>query len=307
MELNPGPFFCVDCSKTVTGDFHQGNVSLFGRNSGKQCVAMCLTAVVYNFRTNASTWSRRNLNEMLLLGNSLYSHLSNFARKDFLLLCDIPSALSINSEIFSVTFSDSSAGDLHMSGVRDCYVSLDVALNMLITEYNAFLLTIEISTIAIVLDSKGNYKLFDSHSRDIYGKVSTNGTSILLEFDTILEVVLYLQNLYSDRSVVSFEVIGVKVSCLPDHENSMNKTFGSQSDNPKEHTFSGAESCYQRHETSHPISNENENQKSVLYLKRNEKCEKEIVSIRQAQAPPEKTHFLIGAYKCNMEERESCG
>ena len=230
--------------------------------------------------------------------------MSNFARKDFLLLSDIPSALLINSEIFSVTFSDSSAGDLHMSGLRDCYVSLEVALNMLITEYNAFLLTIEISTTAIGLDSKGNYKLFDSYSRDVYGKVS--GTSILLEFDTILEVVLYLQNLYGDRSVVSFEVIGVKVSCLADHENSMNKTFGSQSDNPREHTFSGAESCYQRHETSHPISNENENQKSVLYLKRNEKCEEEIVSIRQTQAPPEKTHFVIRAYKCNMEERESC-
>ena len=151
MELNPGPFSCADCSKTVTGDFHQGNVSLFGRNSGKQCVAMCLTAVVYNFRTNASTWSRRNLNEIFLLGNSLYSHLSNFAIKDFLLLSDIPSALSINNEIFCVMFSHSSAGDLHMSGVRDCYVALEVALNMLITEYNAILLTIEISTIAIAI------------------------------------------------------------------------------------------------------------------------------------------------------------
>ena len=88
----------------------------------------------------------------------------------------------------------------------------------------------------------------------------------------------------------------------------MNKTFGSQSDNTKEHTFNGVESCYQRHETFHPISNENENQKSVLYLKRIGKCEEEIVSIRQlnVQAPPEKTRFLIRPYKCNVEERETC-
>ena len=73
VEMNPGPCYFVDTSKIVTADFHQGNVSLFGSNSGKQCVAICLTAVVYNFRTNASTWIRNNLNEILLLGNSLYS------------------------------------------------------------------------------------------------------------------------------------------------------------------------------------------------------------------------------------------
>ena len=46
VEMNPGPFNIVNSSKTVTADCHQGDVALFGKNAGNQCVAMCLTAVV---------------------------------------------------------------------------------------------------------------------------------------------------------------------------------------------------------------------------------------------------------------------
>jgi len=57
VEMNPEPCYRVDCSKTVTADYHQGDVSLFGMSAGKQCVAMCLTAVVFNDYCNAS-WCR---------------------------------------------------------------------------------------------------------------------------------------------------------------------------------------------------------------------------------------------------------
>ena len=67
LQVNPGPSYLVDCYKTFSADFHQGDVSLFGRNSGKQCVAMCLTAVIYNCKTSASTWSTENLNEYCYL------------------------------------------------------------------------------------------------------------------------------------------------------------------------------------------------------------------------------------------------
>ena len=39
VEMNPWPCYPVDCSKTVTADYHQGDVSLFGMSAGKQCVA----------------------------------------------------------------------------------------------------------------------------------------------------------------------------------------------------------------------------------------------------------------------------
>ncbi|XP_078352155.1 uncharacterized protein LOC144636825 [Oculina patagonica] len=218
VEMNPGPFYVVNSSKTVTADYNQGDVALFGRNAGNQCVAMCLTAVVYNCKNNAS-WSRDQLNEVLIQGNVLYSHISKSVGKDRLLLSEIPSALSINDENFSINFSSSFAGDLHMSDVRDCFFPLQHVLNMLIKDYDAFLLTVEINTVAIIIDNKGNYRIFDSHSRDIHGNIAANGTAVLLEFTSVQEMVQYLQNFYREKNVVPFEVLGMKVENLSVNQN----------------------------------------------------------------------------------------
>jgi len=84
VEMNPGPCYRVDCSKTVMADYHQGDVSLFGMSPSKQCVGMCFTAVVFNDYYNAS-WCRDTLNETLMQGNVLYSHISNLAGRTFFL------------------------------------------------------------------------------------------------------------------------------------------------------------------------------------------------------------------------------
>ena len=49
-EENPGStiYDVVDPSKTICADFSQGNTKTFRQNVGKQCVAMCLTAIIYN-------------------------------------------------------------------------------------------------------------------------------------------------------------------------------------------------------------------------------------------------------------------
>lgn len=54
-------------------------MSQFGPNAGKHCVAMCLTKVVYSFKSNAS-WCRGMLNEILIQGNVLYSLISTSLR-----------------------------------------------------------------------------------------------------------------------------------------------------------------------------------------------------------------------------------
>ena len=50
LETNPGPRI-VDPTKTIAALYSQGNVEVFGTaNAGTQCVAMSLSALVYNFR-----------------------------------------------------------------------------------------------------------------------------------------------------------------------------------------------------------------------------------------------------------------
>lgn len=50
IERNPGPGI-VDPTKTIAAPYSQGNVEIFGTaNAGTQCVAMSLSALVFNFR-----------------------------------------------------------------------------------------------------------------------------------------------------------------------------------------------------------------------------------------------------------------
>ena len=107
----------------------------------------------------------------------------------------------------------------YMSDIRDCFLPLQHVLNVLIKDYNAFLFTIESSTIAIIFDNKGHYRIFDSHSRDMYGNLTVNGRAIMLELNSIEEIVQYLQNFYSEKSVFSFELLGIKVSNLSGNQN----------------------------------------------------------------------------------------
>ena len=50
VEENPGPtmFDIIDPTTTVSADSSQGNETVFSVNSGKQYVAMSLTAIIYH-------------------------------------------------------------------------------------------------------------------------------------------------------------------------------------------------------------------------------------------------------------------
>ena len=47
IEKNPGPnSLHVDPSKTIKAPYSQGNITVFGQNAGKQCVAMSLCSLI---------------------------------------------------------------------------------------------------------------------------------------------------------------------------------------------------------------------------------------------------------------------
>ena len=81
---------------------------------------------------------------------------------------------------------------------------------MLLAEhYCAFILTIDSNAVCIFSTTDGKYKVFDSHSRDIYGRSHPQGTCVLLEATNINNVILYFQSLYSENS--QFELRGVNI------------------------------------------------------------------------------------------------
>ena len=85
VETNPGPtvYDIIDPTTTTCADFSQGGTR-FGFSARKQCVAMSLTAIVYNQLETVSTWNSSSLNTILLNGNGLYNYISNSIRKDYI-------------------------------------------------------------------------------------------------------------------------------------------------------------------------------------------------------------------------------
>ena len=100
VEENPGPtiYDVVDPTKTICAEFPQ--------NAGKQCLAMSLTAIIYNYITNANRWDSTVLNSILYAGHNLYSFISNSGKKSYLLLTYVPEMVSVFDGIYCmVAFS----------------------------------------------------------------------------------------------------------------------------------------------------------------------------------------------------------
>ena len=219
VEENPGPtiYDVVDPTKTICADFSQGNTKKFRQNSGKQCLAMSLTAsaIIYNHITNANTWDSTILNSILCAGNNLYSFISNSVNKSYLLLTDVPEMVSVFDGIYCMQYGAPFAGDLFMANTALPYYSIDNALNNLFAEtqlnYQHCMLTIGCNTVAIFKTSEGTYKVFDSHSRDLYGIPHPLGKCILASVDSIESLVIYFQSTVPPGNETPFEVKGVTV------------------------------------------------------------------------------------------------
>ena len=68
--------------------------------------------------------------------------------------------------------------------------SLSTAFNSLVTaHYHAFILTVDIYTVAIHCLPNGGYKIFDSHSRDLLGLAHPYGTCTLIGVDSLMNLV----------------------------------------------------------------------------------------------------------------------
>jgi hypothetical protein len=73
------------------------------------------------------------------------------------------------------------------------------------------MLTINCNTIAILKTSEGNFKIFDSHSRDLYGIPHPFGKCMLASVEGIQILVIYFQSTVPPGNQTPFEIKGVTV------------------------------------------------------------------------------------------------
>ena len=110
IETNPSPFV-VDPSKTIHALYSQGNSFVFGSNAGKQCVAMSLIAILFDFIY--SIRSSSDLKEILNVGNELYTRLLQSAGQALLMLTELPEVLCLRDIMYRLKYSDSYFGNMY--------------------------------------------------------------------------------------------------------------------------------------------------------------------------------------------------
>ena len=167
--------------------FNQGSEQTFGMNAGKKCVAMSLYAIVYKEIKSVNIWDGLMLNSILMCGNSLYVIISQSINKSYLLLTDVSEFVDIDNHAFNLQYSNSFSGAVHMSENSPRHVTLEHALNEVFVSmrYSSCLLTIGMNTVAILMPFPCVFKVFDSHSRDVFGRLSALGYCVLISVEGI--------------------------------------------------------------------------------------------------------------------------
>ena len=91
------------------------------------------------------------------------------------------------------------------------------AFELLLREnFTPFILTITNCAVAILVESKGTFKVFDSHSRDSEGMFDSYGTCVLVEIASLDKLVEYFENLYVGMIDAVYEFRGVQISTVTD-------------------------------------------------------------------------------------------
>ena len=212
VEENPGPtiFDIIDPMITVSADYSQGNEALFGENAGKQCVAMSLIAIIYHQVEHINEWTS-TLNNILTTGNNLYVSIRySVQANDYLLLTDVPCAVSLYNKVYTLQYSELLTGSLFMISNNGPYMSLQNSLMEVFSnsglKYHCCLLTVGNNTVAVFKNSEQSFKIFDSHSKDFYGMPHSFGKCTLRSIEGLKNIVLYLQMSCSEVGVVPFEI-----------------------------------------------------------------------------------------------------
>ena len=141
---------------------------------------MSLSAIVYNEIKSVNIWNQTTLNTVNVCGDNLYSTISRSIDNNYLLLTDVPEFVDMNNITFHLQYSDSFSGALFMTVNNYPFVTLENALNEIFhsLNYKNCVLTIGMNTVAIMMPFVDVFKVFDSHSRDLYGMPSMSGYSI---------------------------------------------------------------------------------------------------------------------------------
>ena len=175
--------------KSVSGSFHQGYFTLFGRTAGKQCSCNALFSICWSIVKKISLWKSQDLDTILYEGDKIYKSLNADV---YLAVDELPTTISFHNSQFNISLLNIETRK--PKEIKDFLQQMYSCKNDK-GDASGCLIFIDYSTIAL-MSLSGNYYLFDSHSRNERGLIIDNGYSVLLKFQNLKHVENYLTEVY---------------------------------------------------------------------------------------------------------------
>ena len=169
----------------------------------------CPFCLAYSFCVPINIWDTADLNYAILTGNDLYTRfIDNHGSRPYFLthdeLADVPDIAIERRQIrAAVNVRDIEHGFPY--GIVGNYdpvyqagaLHFEMAIARAFTRSQYTLVTVGGITLAVIFND-ANYYIFDSHARNYRtGKQDSNGASILLQFDTMRDLVTYFNDNYN--------------------------------------------------------------------------------------------------------------
>lgn len=253
-RLSPRP------SQSVVATFHQrsGRRGLSVKYRGYQCTSMALAAIIVSKTLPLQNWRTPDLDAILRYGDLLHAdllHLRGKRQNDpRLALHEIPTGennkytvpvadrnekwftrdypirqfltLSKSEDYYGLVHPGNTSHQQHHKDLGYTIIedAIDIVLNQ---DFDGVLITVGDVSGSVFKDNAGKIKYFDSHSNNKWGRLSIDGTAVLLTFDTICDFVRLIRK-REPRISYRYELIGLKVHVIKTQKNSSDPNGNSE-------------------------------------------------------------------------------
>lgn len=182
----------------IKGDFHQADARFFESPSrGRQCTAIAAASIVMSAITPPSTCTSEIVNEVLNVGDKLYSKSikdrgavsSQEKNSQFLTAEEVSRTVSIFQQRYKLNVDGIAYGTLYENS--DGFPTLEELLIYCHTEKKSGILTCHDMSISILAGDAG-LGIFDSHGRGPDGKLNDDGVAFYLSKPSVDDLVKIL-------------------------------------------------------------------------------------------------------------------
>ena len=179
-------------------------------------VPLCQLLPYVGQKLNYAIHGQDDIDHILRIGNELYKNITeSIGYLRYLGVDDLPEEVNILGHNVSLEISQSDlTGEIRFATF---VYSLINFMETIHESYTGVLIIIQGVTLAIFFPNNSNkFYLFDSHSRNHQGRVSANGSSVLITFDSVIGLQEYIIELYHNQhnsESTYFQLCPINVVC----------------------------------------------------------------------------------------------